>query len=107
MMRRLTSCRSAISWIGSGLVVKWLDACAAFLPFGFLPSTIADDFAPACGSRREHSVISHQVKARRRNDARQFFHQLQGLIDHVRGAVAPAALEPIEQPAIVQARQAL
>jgi hypothetical protein len=47
-------------------------------------------------------VVSHEVEARRRDEGRELLHELRGLEDDVGRAVAPAVLEAVEEPAIVE-----
>ena len=47
-------------------------------------------------------MVSNEVEARRRHKGSKFFHELNGLENHVGGTIAPAALEAIEQPAVRQ-----
>ena len=62
---------------------------------------------PEGRSRCKQSIISGDIEPGRRHERCETFHQFQGLIDHVRGSVPPAPLEPIEKPAVRQKRQPL
>jgi hypothetical protein len=52
-------------------------------------------------------VIPNQVEAGRRHQRSELFNQLERFKNHVGCAVAPAALEAIQEPAAGQNRQAL
>lgn len=58
------------------------------------------DSAAQARARREDPVISHLVRARRRNQRHQAVDQLAALHRDVRGAVAPARLQANHEPAI-------
>jgi len=52
-------------------------------------------------------MIPHEMKPGRRHKGGKPGDQFKGLEDYVRGSVAPAVLEPIEQPAVGQKGQTL
>jgi hypothetical protein len=64
-----------------------------------------DPVAFAC-ARAEDPVVAHEVETRRRDQGRELLEKLMQLEDDVAGAVAPAMLQPVEEPAIVEPRQA-
>ena len=68
---------------------------------------LRNDQRPPGGRGREDAVVPNEVEPWRRYDRGESFHEFQGFIDYVGGAVAPAAFEPIPQPAIGQNRQSL
>jgi hypothetical protein len=56
---------------------------------------------------RQHAAISHQVKPRRRHQSRQLLYQIERFVYHMGRAVPPAALEPIQKPAVRHYRQTI
>jgi hypothetical protein len=61
--------------------------------------------APAC-TRREDPVVADEVEARRRDQGRELLDELLGLEDDVCRAVAPAVLQAIQEPSVLESRQA-
>jgi len=51
-------------------------------------------------------MVANHVDARRWHDRGELLHQLERLEDHVRGAVAPAALESVEQAPVLEPGEA-
>ncbi len=52
-------------------------------------------------------MVTDLVRARRRDEGDQFLQQFLRLEDHMRGAVAPASLQAVEQAPISQPRESL
>jgi hypothetical protein len=52
-------------------------------------------------------VVAHEVDAGRRHQGGELFDELGRLEHDVRGAVAPAVLQAVEEPPIVEPREAL
>jgi len=68
---------------------------------------IGNDKRPPGGGGGQNAVISDQVKLRWRHEGGKFFDHLAGLQNDVTGAIAPGALEAIQQPAVGQKRKPL
>lgn len=60
-----------------------------------------DDHPALLRARCEDAVVPDHVNAWGRNDCCELLHELERLEDHVGGAVAPAPLEPVEQPPVL------
>jgi len=52
-------------------------------------------------------VISDEIKLRREHEGSELFDKLEGLENDMTGAVTPASLEAIQQPAVQQKRKSL
>ena len=96
--------------LGRGCAFLWRERARCGVGSGRDRCAVAhDEIAPA-GRGGEHTVVAHLVHARRRNERGELLEQLERLerLEHdMRGAVAPAALEPVEQPAVGEPGQTL
>ncbi len=59
-----------------------------------------NDLAAAQRGGAEKAVIAHLVNPGRRDQDSQPLEQLQRLVDHMSGPVAPAALEAVQEAAV-------
>ena len=64
--------------------------------------TARHDPVAFAGARSEDAVVADEMEVRRRDQGRELLEELQGLEDDVGRAVAPAILQPVEEPAIAE-----
>ncbi len=90
--------------------------CAGPLPLRFAvrtPGLVVSrhdhrhDALPVTRTRAEDAVVAGGMESRRGHQRRELLHELARLEDDVRGAVAPAVLQAVEEPPVAETRESL